>query len=53
MARALGTTGLAVSRIGLGLAALGRPGVHRPRPRDALREDPVAYWQTRAALPWN
>ena len=20
---------------------------------DALREDPVAYWQTRAALPWN
>ncbi|TMM00155.1 MAG: hypothetical protein E6G10_16960 [Actinobacteria bacterium] len=26
MAGALGTTGLAVSRIGLGLAALGRPG---------------------------
>jgi hypothetical protein len=20
---------------------------------DAIRENPVSYWQTRAALPWN
>jgi hypothetical protein len=20
---------------------------------DAIHEDPVSYWQTRAALPWN
>jgi len=45
MSGTLGPTGLAVSRIGLGLAALG--GLAR------LVEPPDAYWRTRAGLPWR
>ena len=40
--RTLGATGLPVSPLGLGLAALGRPGLHQPRPRRRPRRRPTS-----------
>jgi hypothetical protein len=67
--RPLGSTGLQVTAIGLGLAALGRPGylnlghgtdLGEDRSIDALRsrvdtmaEPPERYWQSRSALQWT
>jgi len=63
--RALGNSHLSVTPVGLGLAALGRPGYINlgavavkwndslAEQLDALVETPETYWHIRSQLAWN
>ena len=54
--RPFGNTGLLVSPIGLGMAALGRPGYIKGDTVSrllTLGEEAARYWAIRSQLPWN